>query len=80
MSVRLQPGPTRDALAALSEHTRGGERLHPHALTTRTGMPYATAQDKLRRLAELGLAEAFGSGFPNVSYAITPQGQAMLDA
>jgi DNA-binding IclR family transcriptional regulator len=75
---KLQPGPLRDALAALSEHTRGGEQLTIHGLSKRTGLPYHTARRRLNGLAAQGFAtKAEGLGGEYV-YTITDAGRAML--
>jgi DNA-binding IclR family transcriptional regulator len=75
---KLQPGPLRDALAALSEHTRGGEALTATALGKRTGLPYHTARRRLRGLESQGLAAVAMSLDGEQEYTITDAGRAML--
>ncbi len=76
----LQPGLLRDALAALSEHTRGGEALSIAGLQARTGLPYQPARRRLNGLANQGLAEKVLGLTGAYEYTITAAGQAMLDA
>lgn len=75
---KLQPSAFRDALAALSEHTRGGKGLSATALAKRTGLPYHTARRRLRGLTEQGLARVAMNDDGEQEYEITDAGRAML--
>lgn len=79
--VKLQPGAMRDALAALSEHTRGGQPFTAASLQRRLGISPIIAADRLRGLARLGYADEHEQGGDRPpEYTITEQGKAVLDA
>lgn len=76
---KLQPGALRDALAAASEHTRGGQPFTAAALQRRLGISSIIARERLASMASLGMLEVtFEGGERPTEYAITDQGRAML--
>lgn len=80
MQPLLQPGPLRDALASLSEHSRGNDPDNPFTAATlqaRIGVSPLVAVERLDAIARAGLAErVIGTNPPE--YRITGRGQKRL--
>lgn len=77
---RLQPGATRDALAAASEHARGGQPITARTLQERIGLSPAVAAERLRGMERAGLLAVANDVTPDLEYTITSLGQSVLDA
>ncbi len=76
----LQPGPIRDVLAKLDEHSKGDEPLTAGTLAGSAGLEYRTALRRLHALAEKGWARHELGATGTREFWITEQGRAMLDA
>lgn len=76
-TTKLSPGPLRDALAAASEHTRGGEPFTFRELQARLGLPPTVAMDRLAAMESSGWIRATSEVAP-IPYEITEHGRSLL--
>lgn len=76
-TTKLQPGPMRDALAAASEHARGGDPFTFRELQSRLGLAPTVAMDRLAAMETAGWIRATSEVAP-IPYEITPHGRSLL--